>query len=154
MTTHAQNILALDLGVNTGWAIRNRDAVIRYGTVKHHNRKRDHVGQRWLSFRAWLFGVLRDEQIHLLAYEDVRRHEGTAAAHAYGAFKAMVQMCAASCNVELLPVGVGVIKKAWTGRGNADKRAMIAQAQQRGFHPDTADAADALAILAWAAMQG
>jgi len=150
---HAQNILGLDLGTNTGWAIRQRDGMIRHGTVKHNNRKRDHVGQRWLNFRAWLFGVLSAEQIHLLAYEDVRRHEGITAAHAYGAFKAMVEMCAASCNIELLPVGVGVIKKAWTGRGNATKQEMIKEAQRRWFDPRNDNEADALAILHWAAAQ-
>jgi len=154
MTAHAHNILALDLGTHTGWAIRDRDGDQIYGTIKFPNRKKDHPGQRWRAFRAWLFSMLLERQIHILAYEDVRRHEGTSAAHVYGAFLALTQMVASPHGITLLPVGVGVIKKAWTGRGNASKQDMIAEAHRRGFKPDTDNAADALAILDWAVTRG
>ena len=150
---HARNILALDLGTATGWAIRRLDGGMAHGTERFPDRKRAHPGQRWADYRAWLSRTLVSQQIHVIAYEDVKRHLGTDAAHAYGAFLAMTQMVAAQHNVELLPVGVGTIKKAWTGRGNADKAAMIAEAKRRGFRPDTDNAADALAILSWAVMR-
>jgi len=37
-----------------------------------------------------------------------------------------------------------------TGRGNADKAAVIAAVRARGFHPKDDNEADALAILLWA----
>lgn len=151
--THARNLLALDLGTATGYALRRRDGSMSYGTEKFPDRKRAHPGQRWTDFRAWLSRKIADEHIHALAYEDVKRHLGTDAAHAYGAFRALVEMVAAQHNVQLLAVGVGTIKKAWTGAGNADKAAMIAEAKRRGFRPDSDNAADALAILHWAAMR-
>jgi len=148
--TYAQNILGLDLGTHTGWAIRRRGGAILYGTAKFPNPKKAHPGQRWQAYRVWLSGLLDKYQIHVVAYEDVRRHLGTDAAHAYGAFEALLQMTAASYNVELLPVGVGVIKKAFTGNGRADKQDMLRQARLAGFSPDTDNAADALAVLHWA----
>ena len=150
---HARNLLALDLGTATGWALRRRDGSMAHGTEKFPDRKRAHPGQRWADFRAWLSRVLAAEQVHALAYEDVKRHLGTDAAHAYGGFLAMAQSVCAQHNVELLPVGVGTIKKAWTGHGNADKTAMIAEAKRRGFRPTSDNDADALAILSWAAMR-
>jgi len=153
MTTHAHNILALDLGTNTGWAVRDRDGNIFHGTEKFSLRKKDHPGKRWEDFREWLFLSLNAHQIHVIAYEDVRRHEGTRAAHVYGAFEALTQMAAKIRGMRLLPVGVGVIKKHWTGKGNANKREMIVEARRRGFTPDTDNAADALAILHWAQEQ-
>lgn len=148
-----QNILALDLGTATGWATINRDGSVACGTETFPSAKRGHPGQRWSTFRAWLSRTIENGQVHAIAYEDVKRHLGTDAAHAYGAFRGLLEMVAASHNVELLPVGVGTIKKAWTGRGNADKEAMLAEARRRGFKPDTDNAADALAILSWATLQ-
>jgi len=47
-------------------------------------------------------------------------------------------------------VPVGTIKKFLTGKGNANKDAMIAAAQARGFSPADDNEADAIAILLWA----
>ena len=47
-------------------------------------------------------------------------------------------------------VPVGTIKRHATGKGNADKEAMIAAARARGFNPADDNEADAIAILFWA----
>lgn len=150
---HATNVLAIDPGTFTGWAVRRRDGTISYGTERFMQRRQWRPGQRWVNFRTWLNRTLEAELVHVIAYEDVRRHLGTQAAHAYGAFIALIEMAATTRNIELLPVGVGTIKKSWTGKGNADKGMMIDEAKRRGFNPDSDNAADALAVLSWACMQ-
>ncbi len=45
---------------------------------------------------------------------------------------------------------VSTIKRHVTGKGNADKAAMIAAVKARGFNPVDDNEADALAILLWA----
>ena len=47
-------------------------------------------------------------------------------------------------------VPVGTIKRFATGRGNADKAAMVAAIQARGFRPADDNEADAIALLLWA----
>jgi Holliday junction resolvasome RuvABC endonuclease subunit len=47
-------------------------------------------------------------------------------------------------------VPVGTIKRHATGKGNANKDAMMAAARARGFSPADDNAADAIAILLWA----
>ena len=47
-------------------------------------------------------------------------------------------------------VPVGTIKRYATGRGNANKAAMIAAMRARGFAPADDNEADALALLLWA----
>jgi Holliday junction resolvasome RuvABC endonuclease subunit len=47
-------------------------------------------------------------------------------------------------------VPVGTIKRHATGKGNANKDAMIAAARARGFSPADDNEADAIAILFWA----
>lgn len=147
------NILALDLGTKLGWAVRARDGAVWHGTEVFTPRKSWTPGQRWLRARSFVTDLVIRHQVHAIAYEDVKRHAGTDAAHAYGAFLCLVQMVADSHRAALMPVGVGTIKKHWTGKGNADKAAMEAQARARGFRPDSDNDADALAILHWAVAQ-
>lgn len=146
-------ILALDLGTKCGYAIRNRDGKIVHGTEAFTPRKSWTPGQRWQRFRGWLSETIVKNQVNAIVYEDVRRHIGTDAAHAYGAFLALMELAADSHRLTLAPVGVGVIKKHWTGRGNAKKDEMLAEAKRRGFRPETDNDADALAILDWAIKQ-
>ena len=47
-------------------------------------------------------------------------------------------------------VPVGTIKRHITGRGNADKAAVIAAVRARGYSPSDDNEADAIAILLWA----
>ncbi|MGE8691108.1 MAG: hypothetical protein ACN6PJ_28450 [Achromobacter sp.] len=147
------NILALDLGTKLGWAMLPRGGQITHGTESFAPRKSWSPGQRWQRFRSFLHEVVARHNVHVIAYEDVKRHVGTDAAHAYGAFLALTELVADSHRVRLVPVGVGTIKKHWTGKGNADKGAMLAQARARGFRPETDNDADALAILHWAVDQ-
>ncbi|WP_081760432.1 hypothetical protein [Bordetella petrii] len=146
-------ILALDLGTKLGWALHTRDGQVTHGTESFAPRKSWSPGQRWQRYRTFLHEVVVGKNVHVIAYEDVKRHAGTDAAHAYGAFLALTELVADSHRVRLVPVGVGTIKKHWTGKGNADKAAMLAQARARGFRPDTDNDADALAILDWAVAQ-
>lgn len=147
------NILALDLGTKLGWALQLRGGQITHGTESFAPRKSWSPGQRWQRFRTFLRQVVAHNNVHVIAYEDVKRHAGTDAAHAYGAFLAITELVADSHRVRLLPVGVGTIKKHWTGKGNADKAAMLAQARARGYRPETDNDADDLAILSWAVAQ-
>jgi Holliday junction resolvasome RuvABC endonuclease subunit len=109
------------------------------------------AGQRWLKFRAFLNDQrFSGGEIHAVYYEDVKQHAGTLAAHVYGGFLACLEMWCAANNVPLRPVGVGVVQKHWTGKGNADKAAMCETARARGFRPKDSNEADALAILSLA----
>lgn len=149
------SILALDLGTKTGYALRRRDGTLRYGTEVFTPQASWTPGQKWQRYRAWLSKIIAEEAVNLIVFEDVKAHGKGAvlAAHAYGGFRAMLEMVADGHRVRLVPVGVGVVKKHWTGKGNADKGAMVEQAKARGFRPETDNDADALAILHWAIEQ-
>ncbi|WP_207000693.1 polynucleotidyl transferase [Trinickia mobilis] len=143
------NILALDLGTYCGWALA-RGAAMTYGTSVFAPKRHDGPGQRWLKFRAMLARLYNTAgELHAIYYEDVKNHAGTQAAHCYGGFESQLQVFCDINRVRLVGVGVGQIKKAWTGRGNSNKDEMIDEARRRGFKvsADADDTADALAIL-------
>lgn len=143
------NILALDLGAKTGFALRRRDATLLHGTEDFTPRASWGPGQKWLRFRSWLSATITEHNITQIAFEDVKRHGPgqVLAAHAYGGFRAMLEMVADQHRVTLIPFGVGQIKKHWTGSGVAKKDEMVMQAKVRGYRAVDDNNADALAIL-------
>ncbi len=148
------NILALDLGTKTGYALRRRDGAMHYGTMDFTPRKSWTPGQRWARFRGWLADMVATFQIDAIVYERVVfGHSSAASSDVYGGFKALVELTADTHNLTLSSVAVPTVKKHFTGSGRADKDAVMAQARVRGFNPDSHNAADALAVLGWAVAQ-
>lgn len=144
--TRASAILALDLGTTTGWAIRDGDA-INSGVISFAPRRFEGGGMVFVRFRAWLNEIESSVNLTAIYFEEVRRHMGTDAAHKYGGFLATMASWCETHKIPYAGIPVQTIKKEWTGKGNAGKDAMIAEARRRGFAPKTHDEADALAIL-------
>lgn len=87
MTTGA--IMALDLGTKTGWALRTRDGHITSGCESFKPQRFEGGGMRYLRFKRWLTEIKAIAGgIDALHFEEVRRHVGVDAAHAYGGFLA------------------------------------------------------------------
>ncbi|HNL88510.1 MAG TPA: hypothetical protein PKH05_05565 [Nitrospira sp.] len=144
-------ILALDLGMYTGWAVATRDGTISSDTQPFKPQRFEGGGMRFLRFRRWLNEMLTlTPHINVVYFEEVRRHAGVDAAHAYGGFLATLTAWCEHHNIPYQGVPVGTIKKHATGKGNASKEDMIAAAQKRGHDPIDDNEADALALLHWA----
>jgi hypothetical protein len=145
------SILALDLGSTTGWAIRNSRCRILHGTAEFRPSRFEGGGMRYLRFGKWLDQTLDvTGGIDADYFEEVRRHIGTDAAHTYGGFLAALTSWCEAKAIAYQGVPVGTIKRFATGKGNADKQAMIAAVRERGFEPADDNEADAIAILLWA----
>ncbi len=145
------NILAIDLGSQCGWARSSRDGTVVGGSESFSPSKCGGRGQRWLAFRQFLNDQRNAAgEIQVVYYEDVKQHAGTLAAHAYGGFLALLEAWCVSNHLLLKPVGVGTVKKHWTGNGAAKKDLMVSTARGKGFAVVDDNHADALAILALA----
>ena len=138
-------ILAIDLGNTFGWAIK-QSYTIDSGWDRLSNKTKSEPGKRFTLFYYWL-----QEQdgkgIEVVYFEDVKRHKGLYAARAYCGYLAVLQSWAHKREIKCVGVGVGVIKKFWTGKGDAKKPLMIAEAVKRGFEITDDNQADALALL-------
>ena len=145
------SILALDLGSATGWAVRTSRCRILHGTAEFRPTRFEGGGMRYLRFGKWLDQTLEvTGGIDAVYYEAVRRHIGTDASHAYGGFLATLTAWCEEHSIPYQGVAVGTIKRFATGKGNADKAAMISAIRERGFQPADDNEADAIAILLWA----
>jgi len=148
------NILAIDIGTTTGWALGLRDGRLHSGSESFAPRRNDGPGQRWLKFQAWLGQRAQIAgEIQAIYYERVLRHTAVQAAHVYGGFEAHLQAWADRNRVRLVGVPVSVIKKSATGKGNANKDAMVAAMRERGHRVVDDNHADALALLEYAQKQ-
>ena len=151
MTT---TILALDLGTTTGWALRGSDDHITSGSERFRPQRFEGGGMRFLRFKRWLTEIKQScDGIDCLYFEEVRRHTGVDAAHAYGGFLATLTAWCEHHQSPYQGVPVGTIKKHATGKGNASKEDVIAAVQARGHDPVDDNEADALALLLWAIEQ-
>jgi hypothetical protein len=149
-TPRAPTILALDLGTTTGWAIRLGEDDITSGTLALRPNRFEGGGMRFLRFRGWLDEMQRvSGGIGRVAFEEVRRHAGTDASHVYGGLLATLTAWGEERGIPYEGVPVGTIKRFATGRGNADKAAMVAAVTARGFAPADDNEADAIALLLW-----
>mgnify|MGYP001562463074 CR=1 FL=1 len=150
------NILAIDIGTTTGWALGLRDGKLHSGSQSFAPRRNEGPGQRWLKFAAWLGERARQAgEIHAVYYELVMAHgtrenPNVIAAHVYGGFEAHLQAWADRNRIRLVGVPVSVIKKSATGKGNAKKEQVIAAMRARGHRVVDDNHADALAILEYA----
>ena len=148
----ADIILALDLGTTHGWALRSKSGVITSGSIKNKQNRFQGGGMRYLNFVRWLSAMRHDlvDPISAVYFEEVRRHLGVDAAHAYGGYLAHLTAWAEERDIPYQGVGVGVIKKFATGKGNASKDDMIKAMRFAGHDPRDDNEADALALLHWA----
>jgi Holliday junction resolvasome RuvABC endonuclease subunit len=147
---NAPTILALDLGTTLGWALRFTGLAMS-GTEHFKVGRFEGGGMRYLRFVRWLDELWRFAgRPSALYFEEVRRHRGVDAAHVYGGFLAQLTAWCERHGVPYQGVPVGTIKKFATGKGNADKAAMIEAAKRWGHRPEDDNEADALALLHWA----
>ena len=148
---NAEALLALDLGTTTGWAMLTPGARVVSGTMSFKPGRFEGGGMRYLRFRRWLTELkATTEGIEAVYFEEVRRHAGVDAAHAYGGLLATLTAWCEHHGIPHSGVPVGTIKKHATGKGNASKNEMVAAVRALGHAPADDNEADALALLSWA----
>jgi Holliday junction resolvasome RuvABC endonuclease subunit len=148
------NILSLDLGTKTGYAIHQRGGQMTAGSESFAPKLMDGVAARAFKFKRFLPAVTQGIEIQVCYYERVLHHSAVQAAHVYGLLEGLLQMWADTNNVRLVAVSPKTIKKFWTGTGNANKILMMSECEKRGFRVGKDDdMSDAIALLHYAIEQ-
>lgn len=143
---HAANLF-LDLGTTTGWASIRPNGQENSGTQNFAPGRYEGGGMRYVRFWAWLDEMKRYlGKIEAIYFEEVRRHIGVDAAHAYGGFMSHLTSWCETNDIPYLGVPVATIKKAVTGKGNANKAEVINAVRKLGYSPEDDNEADAQAL--------
>lgn len=140
-------VLALDLGTSAGWAFGADTENTISGVISLKQGRYAGGGMRFVRFEQALNDLASVRKIDQVVFEEVRAHAGTDAAHVYGGLLATLTKWCEERSIPYEGWPVGTIKKAWTGKGNAPKAAMIAEARRRGFDVTDDNEADAIALL-------
>lgn len=140
-------VLGIDPGTACGWAVLDSGVRVVGGTWDLSVRRGESEGIRFLRLETQMLEVLRTG-VALVAYEDVRRHLGTYAAHVYGGIVAIIKTTCERQSVPYCGILVQDAKKRATGKGNANKAAMVEAAGRQWPRPEpySEDEADALWI--------
>ena len=141
----AMTLLALDLGTKTGWALDGDP--VAYGMNDFTPKRLEGGGMRFLRFERFLAELHAIRPLSEIVFEEVRRHRGTDASHIYGGFLSLLTVFCEKHSIPYAGVPVGTIKKFATGKGNADKAAMIAAVADLGYPVSDDNVADAIALL-------
>ena len=149
------NTLALDLGLLMGFAMEGPALPTVSGTQRF-DKTGASPGMRFLEFRKWLEkaaylpGAIL-AHVDIIVFEEAYQ-KGAAAWHSYGGFRGVLLEFCEQRGVEYRPVGTTVLKKWATGKGNAGKPEMVAEARRRHPEVDLIDDnhADALLLLDYA----
>lgn len=144
-------VLGIDPATKCGWALLDNGARVASGTWDCSIKPNESKGMRFVRFERQLLEVL-EGGVDLVMYEDVKYLRGIAASQVYGGIIGVMKLVLEKKRIEYAGIGVSEVKKLATGKGNADKKAMIAAAKVRWGLPGdpTEDEADAL----WIALAG
>ena len=140
-------MLALDLGTTTGWACLDADGEIHSGVWKLQPTRFDSPGTRYSNLCRKLTEAHARFSFGQVYYEAIMFSGTTIATQVWGGLMAHLMTWCDERGVEYTGVPVGKIKKFWTGKGNANKTAMMLECERRGFVPIDDNHADALALL-------
>lgn len=140
-------ILAIDPSRSTGWALF-QNGVTTIGTRRFERDRNSSPGMDFLRYGGWLEEMysLTTRPIDLIVYEKPH-HRGGASTELLLGFVTKIKEVAAKHNSNIDNVHTGTLKKWATGKGNASKDEMIAEARRRGFTPQNDDEADAVLLL-------
>ena len=135
-------IVAIDPGTNCGWAVWRDGHVTDSGTWNLKGGRFEGGGMRYLRLRSHFRVLLDIAAPDEVAFEEVRGHKGTDAAHIYGGVVATITEEGEAREIPYQGIPVGTVKRHATGKGNSDKAAMVRAAQERwpGWHGDDNEA--------------
>lgn len=148
-------ILALDLATVTGHATYGA-GVITSGSQDFsrypgsRSRPADHTGAPFLRFHRWLSLKIAEDKPEAIAYEETGGfYKGPHTPRIMYGLRAVMLAVAAQHGLPCHGYPNMTVKKSWTGKGTADKDAMMAEASRRFPDLELTDSneADALAVL-------
>lgn len=138
-------LLAIDPGTSCGWALRGPAGVVASGVWNLRGGRFEGGGMRFLRLRRLLDEAYSATPFGEVAFEEVRRHLSSDAAHIYGGIVAVLTTFCEERGIPYQGIHFTAAKRQATGKGNAKKPAMLAAAKARwpGYEFEDDNEADA-----------
>jgi len=134
-------ILAIDQASNCGWAINNQI----YGCWDLTTRRDEDSGMKMIRFRNKLKEICEAESVDIIVYERVAGQHKSSIIHS-SKMVAIIEVFCKDNGLNYAAFSAKEIKQYATGKGNANKEAMVNAAKKYGYEGDNDNIADALHI--------
>lgn len=149
-------ILAIDPATKTGWAVLSEGKIIESGVIDFAKKRGESNGSMFYRFRNWLVSMLDfsinrkgPQRINLVVYEQSHHRGGASTEIGVNLTGRIQEICSINA-VEYATVRTTTLKKFFTGKGNAEKGAMVFEAEKHlGRTPIDDNEADAVALAFW-----
>ncbi|MHA1952488.1 MAG: hypothetical protein ACW96U_00890 [Candidatus Heimdallarchaeaceae archaeon] len=138
------NVLALDTGTQTGWALLF-DKKKYHGTQMFKKKDCDDNGVVFTFFRAWLESMIRSYHPDVIVYEQPH-FRGAGTQILVGLVTSVQELCN-KYDVKWMEIHSKTLKLYATGFGNASKEQMMEKAREKKWKFDSDDECDALWLL-------
>lgn len=133
-----ENVLALDLGTKLGMYTTGSE---KADTVELGSGD-DRFG---IFFNTLEHDLMLNPNLKAIAYEDAAFQRGNAIPVYHGLVAVLKLFCKLN-NIEYVGIPVGTVKKIFVGKGNANKKDIMAQCDKLGIKYDDDNSADAYAV--------
>lgn len=144
-------VLGFDLGSKCGWAFSEKPgAPVHSGLLRTEPTRFESQGMRYIKFERGVRELIAAFHPAVVAFERVHAHSSTIAAQVWGAYSSILMKVCDEHDIPYEGFSVQAIKQHATGKGNANKKLMVAAAERRWPDQDiiTDDVADALHVMA------
>lgn len=131
-------ILALDIATKTGWKTKSAS-----GVWDLKPNRGESTGMRVVRFKGKIKELIALEGITLVAYERPAGLHKASIMVASEMVGVLMDLCI-EMGIEYASYSANEIKKFATGKGNANKEAMIKSAINKGYRPQDDNEADAI----------
>jgi Holliday junction resolvasome RuvABC endonuclease subunit len=133
-------VLALDIASTTGWCLDKG----LYGTWNFKTRKDESMGMKLIRFRAKLKEFNELEDLQVIVYERPAGRHANSIIHQAKLIAVLEEFCEQN-SIDYRSYSATEIKKFATGKGNANKEAMINSAIDKwDYDGDDDNEADAI----------
>ena len=142
------NILAIDPGKKTGWALL-KDGQTESGVQDFSLKRGESQGMVFVRFNDWLRKMIAHHLPEVIVYEAPHHRGGAATQLLYGMTTRIQERCDL-CNIQYTSIHSAALKKYATGKGNSPKDLMLVLAREK-WGKDVIDdnQADALWMMEW-----
>ena len=145
------SLLALTLGLQTGWAVHERNGEIKLGVNAFRSNPYEGDGMKFLRFRYWLDEMSKKSGgFDAVIFADIQIHTSTLSAVVYGGFLGQLTAWCEWRQIPYIGASMSDVRKHITGHDRIDHQSLIDGMRRKGFVAVSKDTACALAMLDWA----
>ncbi|MDE2029184.1 MAG: hypothetical protein KGI97_01330 [Alphaproteobacteria bacterium] len=145
------SLLAITLGLQTGWAVHERDGDISFNHKFFRSSEYEGEGMKFVRFRYWLDEISKKYgAFDAVVFADVPHHSSMQSAIVYGGFLGHLTGWCDWRQIPYIGVAMPDVHKLVTGGNGIDQQSLLDALRRKGFIGVDRETVGALAVLDWA----